>query len=93
MSTDSAHFPEDELYNRSVSFFSHYFVHGGWLPEENYLLDNVDAIRHIPANIINGRYDVTTPMKTAWELHKVRMEYWNTVLSAGAVLKPLGTFV
>ena len=57
-----------------VSFFSHYFVHGGWLPEEDYLLDNVDAIRHIPATIIQGRYDVTTPMKTAWELHKVGLE-------------------
>ena len=42
-----------------VSFFSHYFVHGGCLPEEDYLLDNVDAIRHIPATIIQGRYDVT----------------------------------
>ena len=38
---------------------------------ESYLLDNVDKIRHIPATIIQGRYDVTTPMKTAWDLHKV----------------------
>ena len=54
-----------------VCVFSHYFVHGGWFPEKNYLLDNVDAIRHIPATIVQGRYDVVTPMKTAWELHKV----------------------
>lgn len=38
---------------------------------DNYLLDNVDKIRHIPCIIIQGRYDVTTPMKTAWDLHKV----------------------
>ena len=53
------------------TYCSHYFVHGGWFPKENYLLDNVDTIRHIPATIIQGRYDVVTPMKTAWDLHKV----------------------
>ena len=54
-----------------VYFCSHYFVHGGWFPAGNHLLDNVDKIRHLPATIIQGRYDVVTPMKTAWELHKV----------------------
>ena len=47
---------------------------------ENYLLDNVDKIRHIPATIIQGRYDVTTPMKTAWDLHKVS-KGWSLVMS------------
>ena len=51
---------------------SHYFVHGGWLEEDDYLLANVDHIRHIPATIVQGRYDLVTPMKTAWQLHKVR---------------------
>ena len=51
--------------------YSHYFVHGGWFSEENQLLDKVDTIRHIPATIIQGRYDVVTPTKTAWDLHKV----------------------
>ena len=46
-------------------------MHGGWFSKENYLLDNVDTIRHIPATIIQGRYDVVTPTKTAWDLHKV----------------------
>ena len=52
-------------------FSSTYFVHGGWFPEDTYILDNVDAIRHIPATIVQGRYDVTCTMKTAWELHQV----------------------
>ena len=55
----------------SYFYFSECYVHGGWFPVESYLLDNVDKIRHIPATIIQGRYDVTTPMKTAWDLHKV----------------------
>ena len=46
-------------------------MHGGWFSNEKYLLDNVDTIRHIPATIIQGRYDVVTPTKTAWDLHKV----------------------
>lgn len=59
------------VYLLCLWFCSHYFVHGGWFPENNYLLDNVDKIRHLPATIVQGRYDVVTPMKTAWELHKV----------------------
>jgi proline iminopeptidase len=30
----------------------------------------VDKIRHIPAVIIQGRYDVVCPMASAWDLHK-----------------------
>jgi proline iminopeptidase len=48
----------------------HYFVNGGWLERENQLLDNVHKIRHIPATIVQGRFDVVCPMRTAWALHK-----------------------
>ncbi|WP_323991405.1 prolyl aminopeptidase [Nguyenibacter sp. L1] len=47
---------------------NHYFVHHGWL-EEGQLIRDVGRIRHIPALIIQGRYDVATPMRTAWDLH------------------------
>ena len=30
----------------------------------------MDKIRHIPTTIVQGRYDVVCPFKTAWELHK-----------------------
>ena len=53
------------------AFCSHYFVNGGWFEDDNHLLSRVDTIRHIPATIVQGRYDMITPMKTAWELHKV----------------------
>ncbi|GAB6967773.1 prolyl aminopeptidase [Komagataeibacter kakiaceti JCM 25156] len=48
---------------------NHYFVHAGWL-EEGQLIRDVDRIRHIPAVIVQGRYDVATPMRTAWDLHR-----------------------
>lgn len=49
----------------------HYFMNGGFFESEDQLLANVDRIRHIPGAIIQGRYDVVCPMKTAWELHQV----------------------
>ncbi len=48
----------------------HYFTHGGFFDQPNQLLDNVDRIRQIPAVIVQGRYDVVCPMKTAWALHR-----------------------
>jgi proline iminopeptidase len=48
----------------------HYFVNGGWLEKESQLLDDVPKIRHIPAVIVQGRYDVVCPVRSAWALHK-----------------------
>ena len=48
----------------------HYFTNNGWFDTENYLIENVDKIRHIPAVIVHGRYDVVCPVENAWELHK-----------------------
>ena len=42
-----------------------------WLPTENYLIENIDKIRHIPAVIVHGRYDIICPVVQAWDLHKV----------------------
>ncbi|MFB7251408.1 prolyl aminopeptidase [Microbacterium sp. NPDC056234] len=48
---------------------NHFFVNRGWFTE-GQLIDGIDAIRHIPAVIVQGRYDVCTPMMTAWDLHR-----------------------
>jgi proline iminopeptidase len=45
-----------------------YFVNGGFLPEDGWLLKNVDKIRHIPCWVVQGRFDVVTPIETAWAL-------------------------
>ena len=34
------------------------------------LSDNVDKISSIPTVIVQGRYDVVCPIKSAWDLHK-----------------------
>ncbi len=48
---------------------THYFVNKGFFEEDGWLLKQVDKIRHVPTTIIQGRYDVCTPMQTAWDLH------------------------
>ena len=48
----------------------HYFVNRGFLPSDDYLLQQIDRIRHIPAAIVQGRYDVVCPPVSAWELHR-----------------------
>lgn len=48
----------------------HYFVNGAFFQPETQLLDGVPRIRHIPAVIVQGRYDVVCPMETAWALHR-----------------------
>lgn len=48
---------------------NHYFFHDGFM-DEGQLLRDVSKIRHIPGVIVQGRYDVCTPARTAWALHK-----------------------
>ncbi len=47
---------------------NHYFVNKGFFEDENQLFENLDVIRHIPAVIVQGRYDIVCPMESAWEL-------------------------
>jgi proline iminopeptidase len=47
----------------------HYFMNDAWLTPGRGLLENVGRIRHIPAVIVQGRYDVVCPVKSAWDLH------------------------
>ena len=49
---------------------THFFVNKGFLDYEDQLLDGCEKIKHIPTIIIQGRYDVVCPAKSAWDLHK-----------------------
>jgi proline iminopeptidase len=49
---------------------AHYFMNDAFFETDNYLIENVGKIRHIPAVIVQGRYDVVCPMMSAWELHR-----------------------
>ena len=64
-----AKFEEDAFAEAFARIECHYFVNGGFLRTPSQLLDDVDKIRHIPGVIVQGRYDVVCPMKSAWDLH------------------------
>jgi proline iminopeptidase len=48
----------------------HYFMNNAFFETDNYLIENVGKIRHIPAVIVQGRYDVVCPMMSTWELYR-----------------------
>ena len=65
----------------------------GFFEREDQLLRNVRRIRHIPAVIVQGRYDVVCPMRSAWDLHRAWPEAdFRVVADAGhSALEPGNT--
>jgi len=64
------HFGDPEFAIAFARIECHYFMNNSFMPTNDYLIENVDKIRHIPAVIVQGRYDVVCPATSAWELHK-----------------------
>ena len=48
---------------------THYAAHRGFIDQER-LWSTVTGLGHIPATIVQGRYDFCTPPATAWRLHR-----------------------
>lgn len=48
----------------------HYFTNNAFFKTNNWLIENIEKIRHIPGFIVQGRYDVVCPARSAWDLHK-----------------------
>ncbi len=46
----------------------HYFVNGGFFARDDQLIADAHKLAGIPGVIVHGRYDVVTPLKSAWEL-------------------------
>ncbi len=62
----------------------HYFVNRGFFPHDGWLLDQAARFRHIPGFIVQGRFDVVTPMETAWKLKQAWPEAeFNLIWDAG----------
>jgi proline iminopeptidase len=67
---DLAQFSKPEIAAAFARIECHYFVNRGFMQREDQLLRGVRKIRHIPAVIVQGRYDVVCPMRSAWALHR-----------------------
>jgi proline iminopeptidase len=48
---------------------THYWSNGCFL-DSDPVLDNIARLAGIPATLIHGRYDVSGPLDTAWQLHR-----------------------
>ncbi len=62
-------FAGDEFADAFARIECHYFMNKGFFEEDGWLLKNVHRINHLPAWIIQGRYDVVCPATSAYELH------------------------
>ncbi|MFZ0565964.1 MAG: prolyl aminopeptidase [Chlamydiales bacterium] len=47
----------------------HYWKHSAFLGDPD-ILANMSNISHIPSILIHGRLDISSPLETAWKLHK-----------------------
>lgn len=74
-------FGNDSFADAFARIECHYFMNGGFFGDENQLLNNIERIRHIPAVIVQGRYDVVCPMASAWDLHRAWPEAELTVIA------------
>ncbi len=61
---------------------AHYFRHALFL-EPDQLLRNIERIRHIPAMIVQGRYDIICPVVSAWDLSQAWPEASLHIVLAG----------
>jgi proline iminopeptidase len=62
-----ASFAQDRTALGLARIEAHYFAHGLFLPPEG-LLGGMDRIGHVPAEIVQGRYDMVCPPCTAFDL-------------------------
>lgn len=63
-------FEDPEFATAFARIECHYFTNGAFFKTDNWLLENVGALKGIPVEIVHGRYDVVCPIKNAWELKK-----------------------
>lgn len=63
-------FGEDRFALAFARIEVHYFINQAFMEEPNQILRDIGRLQHIPAVIVQGRYDVVCPMRSAWDLHR-----------------------
>jgi proline iminopeptidase len=59
---------EDDFADAFARIECHYFLNRGFFPQDGFLLHEAARYRHLPAAIVQGRYDMVCPIKSAWDL-------------------------
>ena len=60
---------DDEFALAFARIENHYFTHEGFFTE-GQLINDAHRLRDTPGVIVQGRYDVCCPARTAWDLHQ-----------------------
>jgi proline iminopeptidase len=67
--TPSKRYEDPEFRLRFARLVTHYWRHAAFLPD-GQLLRDVATLNGIPGVLIHGRYDVSSPLETAWRLSR-----------------------
>ena len=67
-----SHFNDDDFALAFARIENHYFINRGFLKYDRQLIEEAAKIRHIPGEIVHGRYDMVTPIANAFAL----LEAW-----------------
>jgi pimeloyl-ACP methyl ester carboxylesterase len=63
-------FDEADFLDAFARIECHYFVNKGFFEKDGWLLEQAAKFGDLPGVIVHGRYDVVTPLDSAWKLHK-----------------------
>ncbi len=64
-------FEENDFADAFARIECHYFVNKGFFNTDGWLLNEAaEKLGNIPGTIVHGRYDVVTPLSSAWALKK-----------------------
>ena len=85
----SARFADPNFRMIFATLVIHYFANAAFLHGQE-ILQNMNRIAHLPGVLIHGRFDVSAPLQTAWQLHqcwsKSRLIVVETEGHGGAVM-------
>ena len=65
-----ASFARDDYALAFARIECHYFVNAGFFESDDQLIANATRLHGLPGVIVHGRYDIVTPLKSAWDLAK-----------------------
>jgi proline iminopeptidase len=66
--TLTSKFEDEHLALSFARIENHYFRNEIFMPSDDYLLGEIAKLPEIPTRIVQGRYDITCPIRTAWEV-------------------------
>jgi proline iminopeptidase len=73
-------FNDDRFVEAFARIECHYFQNRGFFESDGWLLQQIGRIRRIPGQIIHGRFDVCTPLSSAWALKRAWPEAELTIV-------------